>query len=65
MGTRKATLGFSVIFFIIPVAISDARMISYNRVLKGTCDPWPLLQGLLLYHFFQYVQTGLAPRTKT
>lgn len=46
------------------MAISYARRISYNRVLKEMCDLWPLLRGLPRYHFFQHVQTGLAPRTK-
>lgn len=61
-GTCKASLSFSVTFWIIPIAISYARRISYNRVLKEMCDLWPLLWGLLLYHFFffQHVQTGLA-----
>lgn len=29
------------------------------------CDLWPLLWGLLLYHFFQHMQTGLAPKNKS
>lgn len=28
------------------------------------CELWPLLWGLLLYHFFRCMKTGLAPRTK-
>lgn len=49
---------FSVTFWIIPVAISCARRIKYNTLLKEVCDLWPLLGSgdLYFYQFFQHMR---------